>query len=315
MTHNLPMFESTRTRKNGNGDSAVVAELKGTTQSSRNLILLSSFFYLISVIFLILTEIGNIKNKPVLRSSYFLKISLADILPSTSASDAILVNSIARSLGLHDFYQVGLWNFCEGYDDEGITHCSKPQNLWWFNPVQIILNELLAGATVALPAEITTILTLIRIVSKLMFGFFMLSLCMNFLCMFFGPIVLYSRFYSFHFVTLTFISSLLCTAGSVIATVMYAVFKRVIGSQKELNISASLGAQMFAFMWIASTFSAAGWIVHFHLACVSRREQKKEKQAQVVVENREGLGDEKKTGVRRRVLPRFWKNRRAGEVI
>jgi len=27
------------------------------------------------------------------------------------------LNSIARSLGLHDFYQVGLWNYCEGYND------------------------------------------------------------------------------------------------------------------------------------------------------------------------------------------------------
>jgi hypothetical protein len=199
--------------------------------------------------------------------------------------------------------------------NRGITHCSKPQNLWWFNPVQIILNELLAGATVALPAEIITILKLIRIVSKLMFAFFLVSICMNFICMLFGPIVLYSRWYSYHFVTVTFISSLLCTTGSVIATVMYAVFKRVISSQKELNISASLGAQMFAFMWIASAFSAAGWIVHFHLACVSRKEQKAEKQGHVTMENQQQAESEKKSGVRRRVLPRFWKDKKAGEVI
>lgn len=174
----------------------------------------------------------------------------------------------------------------------GITHCSKPQNLWWFNPVQIILDELLAGATIALPAEILTILKLIRIVSKLMFAFFMVSICMNFICMFFGPIVLYSRWYSFHFVTISFVSSLLCTAGSVIATVMYAVFKRVIGSQKELNISASLGPQMFAFMWIASAFSAAGWIVHFHLACVSRREQKLQKSERTQHNVREPSNDD-----------------------
>lgn len=32
-----------------------------------------------------------------------------------------LLNSVARSLGLHDFYQVGLWNFCEGYNDECVA--------------------------------------------------------------------------------------------------------------------------------------------------------------------------------------------------
>ena len=197
----------------------------------------------------------------------------------------------------------------------GITHCSKPQNLWWFNPVQIILSELLAGATVALPAEIVTILKLIRIVSKLMFAFFLVSLCMNFICMVLGPIVLYSRWYSYHFVTVTFFSSLLCTAGSVVATVMYVVFQRVISSQKELNISASLGAQMFAFMWIATAFSVAGWVVHFHLACLSRKEQKVEKQGRVTMKNQQEVKSEKESRVRRRVLPRFWKDNKAEAVI
>ena len=32
--------------------------------------------------------------------------------------NASLINSIAQSIGLHDFYQVGLWNFCEGYMNE-----------------------------------------------------------------------------------------------------------------------------------------------------------------------------------------------------
>jgi hypothetical protein len=58
-----------------------------------------------------------------------------------------LLNTIAQTLGLHDFYQVGLWGFCEGYKNEGVTFCSKPQTLYWFNPVEILRNELLAGAS------------------------------------------------------------------------------------------------------------------------------------------------------------------------
>lgn len=48
---------------------------------------------------------------------YFFKLNMANIIPQ-SVPNLTLVNSIARTLGLHDFYQVGLWNFCEGYDDE-----------------------------------------------------------------------------------------------------------------------------------------------------------------------------------------------------
>lgn len=52
-----------------------------------------------------------------MRDLYFFKLDLTDILP-LSVPNATLINSIARTLGLHDFYQVGLWNFCEGYKDE-----------------------------------------------------------------------------------------------------------------------------------------------------------------------------------------------------
>lgn len=105
-----------------------------------------SLLYLLAFIFLILVVTGNLKDRLLLRDAYFLKIDLSDIVPQ-SVPNASLLNSIARTIGLHDFYQVGLWNFCEGYMDEGITFCSKPQKLYFFNPVEILLDELLAGAT------------------------------------------------------------------------------------------------------------------------------------------------------------------------
>ena len=74
-----------------------------------------------------------------------MKLDLSHIMPQ-SVPNASLINSIARTLGLHDFYQVGLWNYCEGYGN-GITECSKPVTMYWFDPVSIMLSELLAGAT------------------------------------------------------------------------------------------------------------------------------------------------------------------------
>lgn len=60
--------------------------------------------------------IGNTYPRAVLNSIYFFKLDLADIIPM-SVPNAALINSIAQSIGLHDFYQVGLWNFCEGYEN------------------------------------------------------------------------------------------------------------------------------------------------------------------------------------------------------
>jgi len=87
------------------------------TDHRRNAVYVASSSYFISVIFLILVIIGNTSDKAVLRDIFFFKLQVANVIP-LDAPNAGLLNSVARSLGLHDFYQVGLWNFCEGYNDE-----------------------------------------------------------------------------------------------------------------------------------------------------------------------------------------------------
>lgn len=108
--------------------------------------LLASLSTFISIIFTILVLLGSTDDSsPVLSSIYFLRIDVSNIIPR-SFPNAVLVNSIAQTLGLRDFYQVGLWNYCEGYKDTGVTYCEPPQALYSFNPVKILLSQLLAGA-------------------------------------------------------------------------------------------------------------------------------------------------------------------------
>ena len=121
------------------------AQVKRATRTRLIWALITSFLLLISVIFMILVEVGNHSPK-TLTNVYFIKIDLSNIIP-LAVPNAVLINSIAQTLGLHDFYQVGLWNYCEGYNGQGVTNCSPPQTLWWFNPVEIIQSQLLAGAS------------------------------------------------------------------------------------------------------------------------------------------------------------------------
>lgn len=112
----------------------------------RNTAIAASVCYFITIPFLVLVLIGNTHINATLNDIYFFKLDVSQIIPIAVANSNLL-NSVARSLGLHDFYQVGLWNFCEGYNDEGITQCSTPETLYAFNPVKIIINELLSGAS------------------------------------------------------------------------------------------------------------------------------------------------------------------------
>jgi hypothetical protein len=233
--------------------------------------------YLLSTVFLILVEIGNINGKPVIRDTYFLKIQLANVIPET-VPNAFLINSIAQSIGLHDFYQVGLWNFCEGYNNQGITHCSKTQTLYWFDPVEIILNELLAGASIALPVELVNVLHIVRIASRWMFVCFLVGTILTFLCIFFAPMGFSKKPRWQHkakriflrqlpITILTFTAALFTAGASVIATVMFFIFQDKFSGAADLNIHAHVGTPMLAFMWIATGFNLIGLFMQIGTCC------------------------------------------------
>ncbi|KAF7527896.1 hypothetical protein PCG10_001829 [Penicillium crustosum] len=284
----LPFFKST---------GPVGRQQKSTVHWHR---LLRSLLYLIAWIFLVLVVIGNTSNKPVLRSTYFLYLDLSNIIP-VSIPNAVLINSIAQTIGLHDFYQVGLWNFCEGYNGQGITHCSKPKTLYAFNPVEIILNELLAGATIALPADIESPLKLARTASHWMFGLLLAAAVLNFVLIFVAPLAVSSRHprnikawaagYSdghppagnpphrrrtffwlraLPMLILTFFAALVTVVGSAVATVMFVIFANVFSNaDPSINIKAHVGTQMLVFMWIASAFSLIAFIIQIGSCCAA----------------------------------------------
>jgi hypothetical protein len=149
----MGMFGRRRNSTTASPDSAPTivpelskAQVKRATRTRKTWALLTSFLLFVTVVFLVLVEIGGIKNKKVLRDWYFIRIDVSNIIPA-SVPNFALINTIAQTLGLHDFYQVGLWGFCEGYVNEGVTYCSPPKTLYWFNPVEILGNELLSGAS------------------------------------------------------------------------------------------------------------------------------------------------------------------------
>ncbi|KUI74120.1 SUR7 family protein pun1 [Cytospora mali] len=250
-------------------------DLRLNTRARRTFTILASLLYLVAFVFLILIELGSTRKTKVLGDIYFFRLSLADIIP-TSVQNAQLVNSIARGLGLHDYYQPGLWNYCEGYNDEGITFCSKPKSYYWFNPVNIILNELLSGATIALPSEITQILGILKICSNIMFAFFLAGTVVSFSMIFLSPLAIFSRWWAIPMALVSFLTFLIILIASVIASVISFVFKYAATAQSSLNIHASVGTRMFVFMWIATGCAFFAFILHAGMGCccTSRRDLK-----------------------------------------
>jgi hypothetical protein len=129
------------------------------------------------------------------------------------------------------------------------------------------MNELLAGATIALPTEVVTLLNILRLVSQIMFGFFITGTVLIFVLIPATPIALYSRWWSLLFAIVSFIAVALVVAASVIATAISLVFKYAAESQSELNIHTYIGTKMLVFMWLASGFALLAFAVHSGLGC------------------------------------------------
>jgi hypothetical protein len=234
--------------------------------------LLTSLLFLISVTAILLVQLAN-NRVGFLNNLYFIFIDVSEIVP-VSVPDASLINSIAQTLGLHDFYSVGLWGFCEGYFGQGVTECSPPQAGYWFNPVEILQSQLLAGATIALPSQVNTILSLLRIASQWAFALYMLGLILSGLLIFLSPLALYTRWLSLPLVILSFLAaaSLIVSAG--ISTALFVIMKIAITAVTQLNIKASVGIGMFVCMWIGAIAALLGFVVLFSgcCCCASRRD-------------------------------------------
>lgn len=74
--------------------------------------------------------------------------------------------TIAETLGLHDFYQTGLWNYCEGFYNINLdwapvpTDCGPQSNGYYFDPIGIMSTELLPPYTIVfVQAEVDAITT------------------------------------------------------------------------------------------------------------------------------------------------------------
>lgn len=132
---------------------------------------------------------------------------------------------------------------------------------------------------VSLPAELTSILDLVKTVSQWMFGLFLSGACVSFVMIFITPLSVYSRWAALFVGFFTFVAALLTTVATVLATVLFIIFRNAITSVTEINIGAHVGTEMFVFMWIASGASIIAWLIQMGLCCccASRRDVRRGK--------------------------------------
>lgn len=137
----------------------------------------------------------------------------------------------------------------------------------WFNPVEILVGELLSGAQIALPSAVITVLRLLRIGSQTMYVCFMAGTVLNFILVFATYLVVRTRWFTLLISVIAGASSILLTVGAIIATIISVAAKVALTSQDQLNIRVEIGIKMFAFMWIGALLTDLAFLLHAALGC------------------------------------------------
>lgn len=132
------------------------------------------------------------------------------------------------------------------------------------------MDELLAGAKIALPGEVLTILKLLRIGSQTMFGLFIAGIVLSFIMIPASLLVFRARRWSILIVTVSLLTAICNVGGAVLSTVFSLVAKYALTMQSELNISADVSPLMLASTWIAAALTFTAFILHSAVGCCCR---------------------------------------------
>lgn len=179
-----------------------------------------------------------------------------------NVSDLALSNAKTESLGLHNYYQVGLWGYCVGETASAFSSCSRPQAFYWFNPVAILLGEMLNTSSLSLPVRVQTVLDILRVVSKIMFGTCFMGVILSGVLIFASPLLLLTRWMSIPVGLLAAATALCLFVGSGLAMTMALAYRLAGSVINQINILVTVGDTMFGLVWAATTLSFISLILH-----------------------------------------------------
>ena len=237
---------------------------------------------------------GTNKDSDISNSLYFFKANTSDInlnadarknlgLPDNAFTDALFNSSSSvgtkaahKTLGIKDFYHVGLWNYCEGfYKDKGvedITSCSDRKAKFWFNPVEVWgINSTITNKF--FDKKLKDGLDAYETVAKWMYVAYIVAIISTAVEILVGISALFSRVGSLATTIVSTVSSLFVLGFALTSTILYAALTGAFNEAlKDYHIHGKMGKTMYVWVWLAVAFSwAAGIFWTFSSCCCSGR--------------------------------------------
>ncbi|CUS08051.1 unnamed protein product, partial [Tuber aestivum] len=210
---------------------------------------LSSFFLHLLIL------LGSTSNTPFLGSLYFIRFY-----------DTWRAKDCTHTPGLSNFFQVGLWNYCEG-SAGGVFRCEHPKEFWWFDPVEEMVERLFSGAGVPISDTVSRTAHKARRAGYCVFIFYFLSLIFSIATLMLDVIPSHRRWSPILSIFTSSFSAFFSAIGAVISTALYCLYRNFLEDLQEIHIQGALGRNMFVVMWAATIISASSSMMRIMCGC------------------------------------------------
>ncbi|KAK2847623.1 hypothetical protein FQN49_005708 [Arthroderma sp. PD_2] len=219
-------------------------------------------------------------NTSTLTDVYFAKLDMKDLNPDPPGLNAQLLPlgkglQQAQAKGeIHDFYLVGMWNYCYGDNKDGadhVTHCSPRRSKFWFNPAEVwgvddTIEELY-------PSTLRKGLDTYKKVAGWMFVAYAVAISASAIQLLVGISAIFSRWGSFVTTIVAAVAAIFTIGSAATASVLYGILVGAIkAGLKPFEVNAGLGSRMLAIYWLAALFTLGGgffWLLS--VCCCSGR--------------------------------------------
>jgi hypothetical protein len=190
-------------------------------------------------------------------------------ITSVSAHDVSdVVGKLQADSTLADFYQIGLWGYCDGdvkKDKTTVKECSKPKNEFYFDPLSVW--GLDSTSMDELSKEFNHDLNVSKTVSKWMYIAYIAAFIMIIAEILVGFFAIYSRTGGYIATVVALLAFLFTTAASVRSTALISLFDSSRTTLKAYGISLSVGKQIYTATWLAVVFSLGALIFWTFIVC------------------------------------------------
>ena len=141
--------------------------------------------------------------------------------------------------------------------------------MYVFDLVTIFQNELIQGESITIPPSVQDARDRVATASRWMFALYMTAVVLLFITVLIGLTTLCTRVGSVITAIVSFLGLLFIAAATLVAQIMFVIYRNAVNNAiPQLNVSANLGTEMFAFSWTAVACALIAFITFtFGICC------------------------------------------------